>query len=462
MHQTWIRVMPEWFGQSGGETLIHPVGLIAVLLLGIAMLTLPRRWAILPMVIVACLIPAAQRIVVLSLDFDLLRILVLFGTLRLLLREDGRDFCWKTIDKVVIFYAISATLIYTVQQGTSSAFINRLGFSFDVLGMYFLFRCLIHDWEDIDRLIRGTIILSVPVALFFAFEFATRRNVFSVFGGVPAVTAIRQGKLRCQGAFSHPILAGSFWAVWIPLFATQWWRGAGGKMWAVAGVGASLFIVATCHSSTPVFGVIAGVTGGLAFLARYQMREVRWGIVCLLAALQMVKERPVWSLIATASAVGGGTGYHRYILIDGFIRRFHEWWLLGTMSTAHWGWGLQDVTNQYVLEGVRGGLVTFVLFMAIIILGFQGVGRIWRLCRHDTYRLALSWALGVSLFVHCMNFLGVSYFGQIHIAWYLVLAMIGSMSPASERLYQEARKAIENTRGRKKRLVVMPQPVGGK
>ena len=196
------------------------------------------------------------------------------------------------------------------------------------------------------------------------------------------------------------------------------------------------------------------------FLMRYQMREVRWGIALTLTFLHMIKERPVWSLIARASAVGGGTGWHRYKLIDAFVQRFHEWWLVGTTSTAHWGWGLQDVTNQYVLEGVRGGLVALILFLAIIVLAFQGVGRVWRLCRHDPYRLALSWALGVSLFVHSMNFLGVSYFGQIHIAWYLVLGMIGSMSPAGERLYREAMKAMRVFRRKGRARAPMPQSAG--
>jgi hypothetical protein len=457
MDPTTIRRMPEWFGQTGGETLIHPIGLIAVLFLGVLLLLLPRRWAVLPMVIIACFIPSAQRVVVIGLDFTLLRIMVLFGVARLLLRDEFQDFSWKKIDKMIVLYAISATLILTAQRGTFSTFVNRLGFSFDALGMYFLFRCLIRSWEDIDRLILGSIVISIPVAAFFAFEHLTRRNLFSIFGGVPAITTIRQGELRCQGAFSHPIMAGCFWAVWIPLFAAYWWKGVNERIWAVIGVGAALFIIATCNSSTPVFGVLMAVVGGLAFYGRHQMRTIRWGTVILLIFLHLIKERPVWSLVATASYIGSGTGYHRYRLIDAFIRRFNEWWLLGTASTAHWGPQLYDVTNQYVLEGVRGGLLTLILFIALIVLAFQGVGRLWRLCQHDRYRQALAWALGVSLFVHCVNFIGVSYFGQIHIAWYLVLSIIGSMSPASERIYREAMKAIQVPRGQRRALDVMPQ-----
>ena len=41
---------------------------------------------------------------------------------------------------------------------------------------------------------------------------------------------------------------------------------------------------------------------------------------------------------------------------------------------------------------------------------------------------AMAWALGVSLFIHCVIFIGVSYFGQSMMLWYLMLAMIGSLS----------------------------------
>ena len=36
--------------------------------------------------------------------------------------------------------------------------------------------------------------------------------------------------------------------------------------------------------------------------------------------------------------------------------------------------------------------------------------------------------LGVGLFVHCMNYIAVSYFGQIEMLWYLQLAIITSLA----------------------------------
>lgn len=101
----------------------------------------------------------------------------------------------------MIFYTVSVTLIHTLQQETLGTFIYHLGQSFDALGMYFLFRCLIRNWQDIDRLIIGCIIISIPVMAAFAIEKTTQRNMFFVFGGVPEFTMIRDGKLHARGLF---------------------------------------------------------------------------------------------------------------------------------------------------------------------------------------------------------------------------------------------------------------------
>jgi hypothetical protein len=47
----------------------------------------------------------------------------------------------------------------------------------------------------------------------------------------------------------------------------------------------------------------------------------------------------------------------------------------------------------------------------------------------DRPMVFVSWAVGVSLFVHCMNFLAVSYFGQIMMMWYFALAIAISLDP---------------------------------
>jgi hypothetical protein len=163
---------------------------------------------------------------------------------------------------------------------------------------------------------------------------------------------------------------------------------------------------------------------------------LRWSGLGMLVFLHMIMQKPVWHLISRIDIAGGSTGWHRYNLIDQAINRFSEWALIGTKSTAHWAFGMDDVTNQFVLEGVKGGAGTLVLFVLLIVLAFRRVG--WMLRDVDGSRFAMiaSWSLGVSLFIHCLNFIAVSYFGQITLLWFLHLAMIGSLAPdrAPQRL----------------------------
>ena len=77
---------------------------------------------------------------------------------------------------------------------------------------------------------------------------------------------------------------------------------------------------------TILFGIIA-----LCFWPfRKIMRAVRWGLVFAVVLLQMVMKADVWFLLSRISDISGGSGWHRAMLIDNFIRHFGDWWLVGT------------------------------------------------------------------------------------------------------------------------------------
>lgn len=412
------------------QTTIHPLGLALVLVCGFAMLALPRRYAVWPIAIMACLVAPAQRLVVAGLDFNLLRIMVLFAWLRIFARNENLGFCWRRLDSVLLAWAVVSVATYTALTGSFSAFVNRLGLAFDAVGMYFAFRCLIRTWDDLDSLVQGFILVSLPVALAFLVERSTAHNFFAFFGGVPAVTAIRDGRLRCQGAFAHPILAGCFWAALVPLFAARYWKGGSAWQWGLVGLATSSLVVFACASSTPVMAVLLSFVGAAFFRLRRHMRAVRWTLVGVLCALSLVMQAPVYHLIARVDIISGSTGWHRYNIIHQAIAHLDEWWLMGAAQIDHWNIWANDITNQYVTEGIMGGVAKLGLFIAAIVLAFAGVGRLWRGVEHDRYLLAVAWALGVSLFVHVMNFWAVTYCGQITIEWYLSLALTASLAPA--------------------------------
>lgn len=414
----------EYFGQ----THIHPLGLAAVIVLGLAMIAAPRRWAVAPVIVMACFIAPAQRVAIAGLNFDLLRIMMIFGFVRVIARGELKGMSWRPMDTAVAAWAIVGTLTYSILWQTMNDLVNRLGaLVFDGLFAYLVFRALIRSWDDLRTALTAFAVVSAPVAAFFVVEHLTGRNLFSVLGGVPEITMERDGRLRCQGAFAHPILAGVFWAAVLPMLGAMILQGARSKMLAVLGAGCSIVIILMCASSTPVSAVILAAFAFFVWPARRHMRWIRWGLVVALFLLHLVMKQPVWHLLARIDFVGGSTGYHRFLLIDAAIRHIGQWWLLGTKEL--FDEELFDITNEYIYQGINGGLATMLLFVAIIAYGFQGVGRLWRAWATDRPRAIMAWAMGVALFVHVTSFFAVSYFGQIKALWAMQLAMIASLAP---------------------------------
>ena len=59
-----------------------------------------------------------------------------------------------------------------------------------------------------------------------------------------------------------------------------------------------------------------------------------------------------------------------FTLIDLAINRFSEWYLFGLNSTAHWGWGMWDCTNTFLLNGLRGGFIAMLALFLILGIAF--------------------------------------------------------------------------------------------
>ncbi|MFI4917374.1 MAG: hypothetical protein ACIAS6_12830 [Phycisphaerales bacterium JB060] len=410
-----------------GQTSVHPVGLAVLAVLGVLVFTLPRRWSLAPLLVLACFVPAGQRIAVLGLDFTFLRLLIIAYWVRILAFKDYQGLKPIALDYAVAAWILIVSLVFILQWGGMGALTNRAGYIYESLGIYVTFRCLLRSWADVERTIVVLALVSLACAGFFMIEKRTGYNMFSVMGGVRTYTQVREGRLRAQGAFSHPIMAGCFFAV-VLVLCSGLFMNHRKRATAMAGCIAAATIVIMCASSTPLLAVLSGGVAMAFAWTRELLRPFRYALVFMLIVLHFVMQGPVWALIARVSAVGGSTAWHRKHLIDKTVEHFGEWAILGTKSTAHWGYGLQDVTNQYILEGVRGGIWGMAAFVVVIVLAFQAVGRALRSERNRQGLFWIKWSVGASLFTHCMAFIGVSYFGQTRVAWFLSLALAATIS----------------------------------
>jgi hypothetical protein len=426
-------------------TTVHPVGLALLLFLGVAMLFVPRRYTMFVLFICASFIAVAQRVVVGGLDFNFIRLMVLFAWTRILIRQEFQTFRWNRLDYCIIAWNIVNMSLFPISHG-SQFIITKLGGAFDSAGMYFLIRILIKDLTDLKTTIYSISLIAMAVVCVFVIENRTQRNLFAAFGGVPEITQIREGKLRCQGAYAHPILAGCFWAALVPLIGARALAPGMSRIVCICGLISALGIVGMSNSSTSLIGVFAAMIGMAMFPLRRNMRIVRWALVIFLCCLQMVMISPIYTLIARITLSSGNTGAHRSKIIESAIKYFPQWALCGTGNIDHWGIFANDITNKYVGEAISGGLLQLTLFITLIVYGFGNIGRLWRIVGAPPSDVLLSWSIGVALFVHVTNFIGIQYFGQNEMLWNFSLATTATLPGITARNRQLVAAQVQRRR----------------
>ncbi|MDT3680721.1 MAG: hypothetical protein ROZ64_18040 [Burkholderiaceae bacterium] len=406
---------------------MNAIGAAFLAIASVLMLALPRRLAVLPLVLSALYMTGAQLLQIGPATFTIPRLLVLVGFMRVLVRGEGITSGLQTVDKLILLWA--AVLIGTSAFHTSDAWLYRSGIVWTELGCYFLFRIFMQDLDDVCATFRLTCIVMLPLAALMLLEKATGHNPFSVLGAAISNSVVREGHVRAAGPFSHPILAGTVGAACLAMaFAirpTARWASRAGL---VAGAG----IVAAATSSGPILMVVFIILGIATWVLRYHMRALRWSIVAGILALAAVMKDPVYFLMARVDISGGSQGYYRSQLIRSSIQHLSEWWMAGTDYTRHWMQsGISandrhaDITNHFLAMGVMGGLPLMLVFVGMLAYSFRDVGRaLNQLADAPRQDQLFVWALGALLFGFCMDFWSISLFDQSVTFFYLSLAAI--------------------------------------
>jgi hypothetical protein len=233
------------------------------------------------------------------------------------MRQEYRGVTPHRMDLLLCCWLAAGAVIYVLREQTVSAAINRAGWIFDGAGLYFLFRCLVRNWEDIIGVGLALTIIAIPVAAIFSWRIdgtkplrlfrwskphhAPSRGQAPLLWGVSASDHGRHLLGRCCTAHRHAVVDNPLRR---PLVAT--------------GAGCAIAIVVLTASSGP----LASLAVVFVMAALYRFRRYAWwmlaGSVLLLTGLHLVMNKPVWHLFARMDLVGGSTGYHRYKLIDAF------------------------------------------------------------------------------------------------------------------------------------------------
>jgi hypothetical protein len=421
------------FGGGVSSSVVNPVVLAVVLLVGVIVCFSSRHRALATFLAGAILIPEDQVLLIGGAHFPMIRVLVLCGLARMALAKSSSrpgilSGGWNKMDLAVTVFAVVTAIDGILLYRESSAFVFQAGNLLTILGVYFLLRFFIRDLDDMIVAIRALAYVSVAVAVVMSIEQITGRNPYAILGGANAwwyaTVQLREGKLRAMGGFAHPILAGSYGAMMLPIFVGLWLKDKKNRMAALVGIIASTVIAFASNSSTSFMGLFGGVLALCMWPLRDWMRPIRWGLGCLVVTLHMVMKAPVWQLISRIDLAGGSSSDHRYQILNQCILHFTDWALIGTKDFGSWGFGLWDLGNEYVFVADTAGLIPLVAFVAMIVMGFKYVGRARRASKGDKRQQLFIWALGSSLFANVVAFFGISYFDQTIVAWYGLLAMI--------------------------------------
>jgi hypothetical protein len=420
---------------------MNSIGIAFATVCVLLMLTLPRRWAILPLILSAAYMTHGQALEIAGANFTMLRIVVAVGFLRVLLRREHIAGGFVALDRWVLCWAL-------LLAGTSAfhdygAFQFRSGMVWTELGSYFLFRIFVQDIDDARRTMQTVTATLVPLAVIMLTEKSTASNLFAALGYVDAISPVRDGQVRATGPFAHPILAGTVGAGCFGMGLALW---GGARYRALIGCTAGGAMVYASASSGPILMLAFILLGVACWVMRDHMSFIRWMALAVILALAAVMKAPFYFLMARIDIMGGSQSWFRAQLIHSAIEHLSEWWLVGTDYTRHWmatGIGANDrhtdMTNHFLSMGVMGGLPLLIVFVLVCRAAFRDVGRSLQTPYMNAQHRFFVWALGAVLFGFVMNFFAITLFDQSAMFFWMLVAAIASIASQAERASETAR-----------------------
>ncbi len=417
-------------------------------------LALPWRWAFIPVIIGALHLGNNE----IFPEITPCRLIILVGIIRGIANGRWR-FSWDVpLDRIIaIFSVVAMAVSLWPREDVPSAFTANAGLVLNVVGSYLYGRIFLSEEGSIVRAAQAMIVIAIPLAVTLGFENLTGRNFYAELGASREFAAVRNGRMRCQGAFRHSILAGTIGALVLP-FAVAMYRTH--RRTAIVGVVASLVIVFVSGSSGPLAAVGFAVVSLFLWRYRENLPKMRKWLVITLVVLHLISNRGVWFLMARVDLVGGSTGWHRAKLIDAAVSHFWEWWLVGTDFTRHWmptgvTWSDRhsDMTNYYIHLGVVGGLGLVICLILMLVHSYKTLGTAMHGAREFEYGQSFRewdeqeerpenefvlWCVGCGIGVHMISFFSVSYFGQMYVLFYILVGMMaGLYERANAPVYEE-------------------------
>jgi hypothetical protein len=392
--------------------------------------------------------PDYLRVSIGTIELSAGRIIVMVLLLRCLFDNKLRHkFVWSAMDTwVSLMMAVTVGMYCITNESLSAAIENRGGLLTDTWFAYLAARFIITDKNALIRFIKTTSIVLVPLAVHGVVEATTgwqpfyqltqfrRWRPMEIAHGDVIATQVRWGLTRAIGPFSHPIMFGECFAMFLPMvWALRRQRDYWGKLaYPLSG----MLVIGTISSmSSGSWGALIVVIFCLV-LERYKhwLKTIFVVLAILCVLSQIGSNRRLYHVVLESMNFGQGNWYQRARLVDAATDNFGQWWLAGYGGKdPGWGsreggyfWGdFTDVNNQFILVGIEAGFFAIIALCGVLVLAFRSLSRASRQTKNLELK-SLYWSLGSALVGVIAAWQGVSFFGQMNGLFYCILGIIGS------------------------------------
>ncbi|MEJ2647394.1 MAG: hypothetical protein P8016_03160 [Sedimentisphaerales bacterium] len=415
------------------------VTLAIAVVLAVLVLTVRPRHAFVIYIGALLWYPSFLAISIGTIDIMIGRVVVAVLFLRCLCDDRIRSrFKWSRLDKWVTWSIVIYIGITLAVRPTWSIVENRGGFFMDTWLSYMVARFIITDKAKLISIIKCVGIILLPLALLGCIESITgwqpfvplrRFRPWNPQVGMTTVGS-RWGFTRAVGPFSHPILFGGCFAMFLPLLWYLRYQKKDWKNLAYIFAGAAVIGALSSMSAGPWIMTIVIVFSLIMERHKKWVKPAFISFVLLCIVIQLASSTAFYYVFAKYGSRLGGAGMHRAILIDVAIRHFDQWWLVGTKGRDP-GWGpylgmtWTDVTNEYILAGIRYGIAGVIVLCGVLTVAFKQIISSYKKAQKKETR-SLYWALGTILFAIAVVWISVSFFGQLISLFYAMLGIISA------------------------------------
>jgi hypothetical protein len=385
--------------------------------------------------------PDYLRVSLGTIDISAGRIVVTVLLLRCLLDDRlRRKFVWSRLDTWVALSMLVYVVMYCITRPSQESLENRSGFLMDTWFVYLTARLIVTDKTALTSFVKGVGVVLGALAVLGAIEAYSHWQPFlplrrfrpwdTIVDAQEIEARIRFGLARAVGPFSHSIMFGACFVMFLPL------------IWALRRQRGNWASLAKLLSAMAVLGALSSMSSGpwgmlivvILCMAMETYRHRAKGVLALFVLMcilvGIVSNRPFYHVLLELSNLGKGDWYQRAKLIDSGIKTIDEWWLAGYGGKDP-GWGaavgeaVTDCNNEFLLKGVQNGMLGVIALVATLAMAFRGLVRAFKETTDKELR-SLYWAMGCALVGVIVIWQGVSFFGTPTALFYCLLGTIGS------------------------------------